>query len=230
MKTSRFFREGFTILELLAVCTILAVLASLLLPSLVRGTMQARQAKCLSNQRQIGQAILLFASEHNGELPQSTHTTGRRRIEESWIFTLAPYLDDIDTIRICPAENAKRQQAIRAANATSYVLNDLVFDDPVYFRQTAIPHPSRTLLMSILSESRAPSTTSDHIHGAEWTSWKNALLDIEPDRHRVGARSSDRLKGASNYLFADGHAETILASDFKSRLESGINPAAVPQE
>jgi prepilin-type processing-associated H-X9-DG protein len=169
-------------------------------------------------------------NDHNGDLPQSTHTTGRLRVEESWIFTLAPYLDNLEEVRICPADTAQRKQAIRNLKATSYVVNDLVFDDETYYRQVAIPFPSRTLLMGILSENRAPSTTRDHIHGAEWTSWKNALQDIEPDRHRMGGRSPDRLEGSANYLFADGHAETITAKAFKKSFDEGINPAAVPKE
>jgi prepilin-type N-terminal cleavage/methylation domain-containing protein/prepilin-type processing-associated H-X9-DG protein len=230
LKTNSSRREGFTLLELLAVVAVLAVLTGFLVPAVARGTMRAKQAACLANQRQIGTAILLYAGEHDGTLPQSTHTTGRRRVEESWIFTLAPYLEDLDEIRICPAESSQRQETIRKQKATSYVVNDLVFDDPTYFRTVAIPYPSRTLLMGILSENRAPSTTGDHIHGAEWTSWKNALQDIEPDRHRLGARSSDRLEGSSNYLFADGHAEMISAKTFKKNFDEGINPAAVPTE
>lgn len=230
MKTNAIQRGGFTILELLAVCAVLAVLAGFLIPAVARSKMRANQAACLSNQRQIGLAILLYAGDHDGTLPQSTHTTGRRRVEESWIFTLAPYLDDIDKVRICPADSAQRQQNIRKLQATSYVVNDLVFDDPTFFRMVAIPSPSRTILTAILSENRAPSTTGDHIHGAEWTSWKNALEDIEPDRHRPGARSTDRLEGSANYLFADGHAETISAKAFKKYFDDGINPAAVPTE
>lgn len=223
-------RGAFTILELLATCAVLAVLAGFLIPAVARGTVRAKQASCLSNQRQIGSAILLYANDNDGTLPQSSHTTGRRRIEESWIFTLAPYLENLDEIRICPADSPQRQQTIRNLKATSYVVNDMVFDDPTYFRQVAIPFPSRTLLMGILSDSRAPSTTWDHIHGAEWTSWKNALQDVEPDRHRLGARSADRLDGSSNYLFADGHAENITAKAFKKFFDEGINPAAVPKE
>ena len=74
----------------------------------------------------------------------------------------------------------------------------------------------------------SPQHHTDHIHGGEWTSWLAILNDIEPDRHRVGARSANRLKGTSNYLFADGHVENIRAADFKVRVEIGENPARVP--
>jgi prepilin-type processing-associated H-X9-DG protein len=113
-------------------------------------------------------------------------------------------------------------------NATSYVLNDLVFDSPRFNGPHRIPQPANTMLLFILSESRAPSTTRDHIHGAEWGSWTSVLNDIEPDRHRTGARAPDRLAGSANYLFADGHAENLAASRLKEIIDRGTNPAAVP--
>lgn len=219
---------GFTLLELLLVVTILGILAALVSPLVSRARSSALQGQCLSNQRQIGLALQLYSSENEGEFPPTTHTTGSFRKERSWIFQLADYLDDVDAIRVCPADPPKRQQQILKMEATSYVLNDLVFDSFEYNRPTKIPFPARTILLSILSENRAPSITRDHIHGAEWTSWAAILNDIEPDRHRSGARSSDRLRGSANYLYADGHVATITAQELKKISDSGVNPAAVP--
>lgn len=224
---------AFTLVELLAALAIIGTLAAVGTAAFSNGHAMANHAKCLSNQRQIGLALLSYANEE-GIFPPTTHSTGTFRRERSWIFQLAPYLGnepgEMDKVRICPAEPAKRKEIIRQRNSTSYVLNDLVFDSPVYHRPIRIPLPSRTLLLMVLSESRAPSTSRDHIHGAEWTSWTAALNDIEPDRHRVGGRSSDRLKGKSNYLFADGHVASIPAKDFKNFFDRGINPAAVPEK
>lgn len=219
--------QGFTLVELLAVIAILGVLVALASPVVGKARSAAQQSKCLSNQRQIGTALHGYANDHDGEFPPTTHTTGSFRKERSWIFQLADYLEDVDAIRVCPADPPKRQQQILKAGATSYVLNDLVFDDYEFNRLLKIPYPSRTILLFILSESRAPSTTRDHIHGAEWTSWTTALNDIEPDRHRAGARAPDRMGGSANYLFADGHVENRTAEDFKSLFDKGINPAAV---
>lgn len=214
--------------ELLVVIAIIGVLTGLVGAALGSARVGANKAKCLSNQRQIGLALMSYANEHDGEFPPTTHTTGSMHKERSWIFELAPFLENVDEIRLCPADPPARQKRIRDLQATSYLLNDLVFDSYDHNRMIKIPYPSRTLLLCILSESRAPSLTRDHIHGDEWTSWIAALNDIEPDRHRSGPRASNRLKGSANYLYADGHVENTSASEFKTLFDRGINPAAVP--
>lgn len=212
------------------VIAIIGVLAGLIGAVAGNARVAANRAKCLSNQRQIGLALFSYANEHDGEFPPTTHTTGSWRKERSWIFELAPFLDKVNEIRICPADPPARQKRIRDMNATSYLLNDLVFDNADFNHLNKIPRPSKTLLLAICSESRAPSITRDHIHGDEWTTYNAALNDIEADRHRSGGRAQNRLKGSANYLFADGHTENISAADFKLLFDKGINPAVVPTD
>ncbi len=59
-------RKAFTLIELLVVVAIIAVLMAVMLPSLSRAREQAKTTACLSNQRQIGTAITMYASEFNG--------------------------------------------------------------------------------------------------------------------------------------------------------------------
>jgi len=62
-------RCGFTLVELLVVISIVALLISILLPSLRAARQQAKRVVCASNLRQIGNALWNYWTEENGRVP-----------------------------------------------------------------------------------------------------------------------------------------------------------------
>lgn len=63
--------KKFTLIELLIVVAIIAILLSLLLPSLSRSYELTRRAVCKSNLSQIGKAAMVYAKDNNGKVPYS---------------------------------------------------------------------------------------------------------------------------------------------------------------
>ena len=61
--------RGFTLIELLVVIAIIAILAAILFPVFAKAREKANQNTCLSNQRQINIAILMWAQDHGETLP-----------------------------------------------------------------------------------------------------------------------------------------------------------------
>ncbi len=128
-------RSAFTLVELLVVIGIIALLISILLPSLSRAREQGNSLKCLSNLRQLGMAFTMYANDNRDYFPAAAVWAPSTR-DEDWIWfetithpgrpvldkqqsRIARYLGGFnDELFRCPSDDV---QAHRNQNATSGV-------------------------------------------------------------------------------------------------------------
>ena len=226
-------RTAFTLVELLVVIAIIGVLIGLLLPAVQAARAAARLAQCANNMRQIGLAIHQHANTRDGLMPEAQgHTTGRNK---SWVFSLAPYMESVDAIRICP-EDPQAEERLRDKE-TSYILNSYLAADPPELQDLPpelqdnyravknlwdVAETSTAILMFEAKE----GIDTDHTHGWKWFStyslqyqtpelplvWDALQLEVAPERHPGNT---------ANYLFGDGHVELISAEQIQQWCAEG---------
>lgn len=62
-------KRGFTLIELLVVIAIIAILAAILFPVFASAKEKARQAKCMSNLKQLSTGVMMYCDNNNGRMP-----------------------------------------------------------------------------------------------------------------------------------------------------------------
>lgn len=149
--------SAFTLIELLVTVSIIGMLLMLGSPMIDRAIRKAESVGCMANQRVIGQAVHLYAQDHDNHFPMiegfpsSPIYSGTGEEAGTLAEVLGPYGVDNRTLR-CPSDVKEKNWF--AKEGASYMWRPMVDDElvtapKVYFRgQERVIPPARIRLLS----------------------------------------------------------------------------------
>lgn len=224
-------RKAFTLVELLVVIAIIGVLIALLLPAVQAARGAARRMQCANNMKQMGLAIHQYVDTHDGDFPlmayHNVDTSSKTEKEKSWIATIAPYMENVDEIRLCPEDVERLEQEFKME--TSYAMNGYLRKPEQLDVSGLPPGLAREVLAStdglvhemydlqqthntiVLFEGRAArlSMQYDHVHSYLWFSTYNIAHKLVHTAVSNEVAIDRHVGGVANYLYADGHVASI---------------------
>ena len=219
-------RRAFTLIELLVVIAIIALLVSILLPSLAQSREIARDAKCKANLHGYGTALAMYCSEQQDMFPPST----------KWLFdeagsgqmkrglydpavepdgALWPYLKDRQ-IHMCPSFERVNPANIAYAYVQNAFLNGDGFkgDFKQYrFIRVGEVHNARTLAYTEENTWKTPNITR---YPRNDTNFRH----FEPGRNPLDGMATyhlpprgDKDRGRGNFVGINGQVESVTAQE-----------------
>jgi len=145
-------RRGFTLIEILVVVAIIALLISILLPSLSRAKEMAKMTQCQSNLKQLMTAFATYGVEFKGRLPglardaeadwlgggNSPRTPGYTFNRQPYDGTIFRYVGKNLLVYACPSDIYERAYDSRVQDAKySYTMNTIIDGAKVEMLSTA---------------------------------------------------------------------------------------------
>jgi prepilin-type N-terminal cleavage/methylation domain-containing protein/prepilin-type processing-associated H-X9-DG protein len=228
-------KRGFTLVELLVVIGIIAVLIALLMPALQRAREHARRTVCLSNLRQLAQAMIMYNNENKGKFPAA----GTSQQVDDWIYwendvapnvpvprnpddgLLVPYMGGhfIPESYRCPSDDIDTHHAGDFGTYKySYTVNN-----QICYRDTNTPHDAKQNLVvssikhpwqKILFVDESSETIDDGCWN--WKAYAASDQNMISNRHdkrneqaRLNVNTTITHGGRGNVSFVDGHCDAI---------------------
>jgi prepilin-type N-terminal cleavage/methylation domain-containing protein/prepilin-type processing-associated H-X9-DG protein len=140
-------RRAFTLVELLVVIAIIAVLISVLLPALQAARQQAITIQCGSNLRQIGTVLAMYEADNANYLPSPAISdwptfTWEEKLTRYVVGNASGWRDDPNCNWHLPPYTVNNVSAVdfdavEAANNSKAIDDRGIFNDPIYFANTA---------------------------------------------------------------------------------------------
>ncbi|MBN1445141.1 MAG: type II secretion system protein [Candidatus Omnitrophica bacterium] len=202
-------KKGFTLIELLVVVAIIAILASMLLPSLSKARERARQALCISNLRQAHLAILMYCGDWNEYFPFAYDATNGWI---SWLLVKNNYLPVTtkgvvggEQIFKCPSSERKADTYTIGYNSCN-----LFGKYPGHLPRTKLSRIKNPGVAWMWCDSYMTSSYSNYT--VFWTIhyFNSNSYGFPSFRHGAGRKpGNEYTDGLCNFAFIDGHVEPL---------------------
>jgi prepilin-type N-terminal cleavage/methylation domain-containing protein/prepilin-type processing-associated H-X9-DG protein len=213
-------RQGFTLIELLVVIAIIAILAAILFPVFAQARAKARQTACLSNIKQLGTGLMMYAQDYDETLPLNDYIgnglaplLGWRdpRAGDSWCSGIYPYVKNLP-IYVCPEaldypdKTTPWRSPDKPEDGTvSYLMNYATRGRPI----ASVPAPADLIFLHEGDRRWRVAHCRPRPTSPTARAYTEISYDFYDTRHNQGA----------NLLFCDGHARwrkksAILISEF----------------
>ena len=224
-------RRGFTLIELLVVIAIIAILAAILFPVFAQAREKARGIACLSNEKQMGTSLMMYAQDYDEGLPTLSEYyycatngvatvpcaayPGLDTVDRYWDAKLYPYVKNGDpgTVSAPNWNGVWHCPDADVPNARSYGLNyAYVYDydpaSPYAFRYLSLPAIDSPASCIFLGDGSSFGLMDMPHHFSGYGQHFNVNMGFPGNRDRPW-----RHQDGANYVFLDGHAKSRKADD-----------------